>query len=477
MTSFLALAPLLATAAGALVVLLIEAFGRKDNKDALGYISILALLLSGFFSMRAWGRGFSYFGSALVLDRFALILCLVFVAAGAFIILMSLKYIRNQGANFGEFYALILLSVAGMMMMASSGSLLVIFLGLEVLSVSSYALTGLKKKDPKSSEAAVKYFLMGSFASAFLVFGLALLYGASRSLDIEAVRGALLRGTGTAGVPGWAGLALVVAGFGFKVAVAPFHMWAPDVYEGAPTPVSAFLTTGPKIPVFAVLFRVLAPLWSRAGGASVMFWLVSGAAILTMLIGNLTALRQRNLKRLLAYSSIAHSGYILVGLVSGDGPGIIFYLVAYLLMNAGAFGALIAVSRKGTEYVDIEDFAGLGFRYPWIGASLAVFLFSLAGFPPTAGFLAKFYVFSAAVRQGHVALAVIAVLASLISVFYYLRVVVFMYMRDPLASVEIERDDPALYLVLFLCLYGVIQLGLWPGNLMVVIRQAAASLF
>jgi NADH-quinone oxidoreductase subunit N len=208
-----------------------------------------------------------------------------------------------------------------------------------------------------------------------------------------------------------------------------------------------------------------------------MLWLVAGAAVLTMLVGNLTALRQRNIKRLLAYSSIAHSGYILVGLVAGDGPGIVFYLVAYLFMNVGAFSALVAMSRKGTEYLDLEDFAGAGFRYPWIGASFAVFLFSLAGFPPTAGFLAKFYVFSAAVRQGHVALVIVAVLASLVSVFYYLRIVVTMYMRDPVREVEIDRDNPALYLVLFLCLYGVIQLGIWPGNLLVVIRQAASSLF
>jgi NADH-quinone oxidoreductase subunit N len=477
MTSFLALAPLLTVVAGALAVMILEAFLRREDKGVLAVVSILALLLGGFFSVRAWGRGLAYFGTTLVLDRFALLFYLAFAGIGIFIVLMGFKYLRLQEANSGEFYALLLLAISGMMMMVSSASLLVIFLGLEVLSVPSYVLTGLKKKDLKSSEAAVKYFLMGSFAAAFLIFGLALLYGTAGSLDITVIRGTLLGRAAGGNLSAWAGLALVVAGFGFKIAVAPFHMWAPDVYEGAPTPVTAFLATGPKIPVFAVLFRILAPLWKNVDGSTVMLWLIAGTAVLTMIVGNLTALRQRNLKRLLAYSSIAHTGYILVGLVAGDGPAITFYLVVYLFMNAGAFSALIAMSRKGTEYLDLDDFAGAGFRYPWIGAAFAVFLFSLAGFPPTAGFLAKFYVFSAAVRQGHVALVIVAVMASLVSVFYYLRIIVTMYMRDPAKDVEIDRDNPALYLVLFLCFYGVVQLGIWPGNLLVVIRQAAASLF
>jgi NADH-quinone oxidoreductase subunit N len=338
-------------------------------------------------------------------------------------------------------------------------------------------LAGLKKKDPKSSEAAVKYFLIGSFASAFLVFGLALVHGAVGRLDLTGIHAALSGATGGLGTAGWAGLALVVAGFGFKIALVPFHMWAPDVYEGAPTPVTAFLSIGPKLAGLAVLFRLLAPLWDKSGAQPPVRPLLWAVAVLTMVVGNLAALRQRNLKRLLAYSSIAHSGYILVAVLAGDGAGLVFYLVAYLLMNAGAFSALIAMSRRGTEYVNLEDFSGIGFKYPWIGASLALFLFSLAGIPPTAGFLAKFYVFSAAVSRGEVALVFIAVLASLVSVFYYLRVIVFMYMREPLVGVEIETDNPALYLILFLCFYGVLQLGIWPGNLLAIIRQAAAFLF
>jgi NADH-quinone oxidoreductase subunit N len=254
-------------------------------------------------------------------------------------------------------------------------------------------------------------------------------------------------------------------------------MWAPDVYEGSPTPVTAFFAVGPKAAVFAVLVRLLAPLWGRAGVPGAVFSGLWAVAALTMVVANLAALRQRNLKRLLAYSSIAHSGYILLAVLAGDAASLLFYLVACLFMTAGAFAALIAMTRQGEEALDIDDFTGAGFRHPWLGAAFSVFLFSLAGFPPTAGFLAKFYVFSAAVRQGHVGLVVIAVLASLVSVFYYLRIVVVMYMKEGRTGAEADADNPALYLALFLCLYGVIQLGIWPGNLLALVRQAASSLF
>jgi NADH-quinone oxidoreductase subunit N len=477
MMSFLTLAPLLSVVVGALVAMLLEAFLPKKNKDHLGYVALVSLISSGFFCIRSWGRDLSCFGGSLTLDRMAVAFCLAFVAAGFFLVLMSLKYIARQDMNHGEYYTLLLLALSGAMVMVSSPNILVVFLGLEILSVSSYALAGMKKKDPRSSEAAVKYFLIGSFASAFLVFGLALVYGAAASLELNGIRTALMGRPGSLGPGGWAGLALVIAGFGFKIALVPFHMWAPDVYQGAPTPVTAFFSVGPKLAGFAVLFRLLAPLWNKSGAQPAVYWLLWAVAALTMAVGNLAALRQRNLKRLLAYSSIAHSGYILLAVLAGDGAGLLFYLVAYLFMNAGAFSALIAMTRAGNEYLDLDDFAGIGFKYPWIAASFAIFLFSLAGFPPTAGFLAKFYVFSAAVRQGQAALVVIAVLASLVSVFYYLRVIVFMYMKAPLVEVDIETDHPALYLVLFLCLYGVIQLGIWPGNLLVLIRQAATSLF
>jgi NADH-quinone oxidoreductase subunit N len=474
MTTFMALAPLLAVVSGALIVLLAEAFMKRSNREPLGYLAAIALLAAGFFTVRSWNQDLSYFGGRLLLDRFALLLFAVFVVIGIVVVLMSLEYAARQGLSLGELCGLVLLAVAGLMIMVSSTDWLVVFLGLEVLSVASYALTGLKKKDRASSEAAAKYFLMGSFAGAFFVFGLALLFGASGSLDFSTLHAGGAPGAGLAPA-GAVGLGLILAALGFKIAIAPFHMWAPDVYEGAPTPVTVFLTVGPKAAGLAVLFRLLVPLLGNEPFAAVFGPALGLMAVLTMFAGNLAALRQKSVKRMLAYSSIAHSGYLLVAVISGDGPGLVFYLVVYVFMNAGAFSVLAAMSRKGAEYTALDDFAGLGRRYPGLAACLSVFLLSLAGFPPTAGFLAKFYVFSGAVREGHVGLAVAAVMASLISVGYYLKVIVVMYMKDEDGGVVIEAEDPALYLVIFLCLFGTIQLGLWPGNLLTIIRQAFST--
>jgi NADH-quinone oxidoreductase subunit N len=476
MNSFLALAPLLTIVFGALLVLILEAFIQKENKNYLGYISLLFLVVCAVFCVRSWNANYSYFEGVLHLDKLALLLTFLFLIAAAFVMLTGMKYISLQNANFGEFYALLLLALSGMMIMVSSVNFLVIFLGLEVLSVSSYALAGLKRKDEKSSESAIKYFLMGSFASAFLVFGLALLFGASHEIAIPEII-AYFASSSAGQVIALIGLGLVIIGFAFKIALVPFHMWTPDVYEGAPTPVTAFFSVGPKSVGFAVLLRLFASYWNGGFRADLIHWLLWAIAVLTMLLGNLIALRQKNIKRMLAYSSIAHAGYILVAILARDSAGLVFYLAAYLFMNIGAFSALMALSKKDKEYLELDDFSGIGFQYPWIGATFAVFLFSLAGFPPTAGFLAKFYVFSAAVRQGLVPLVIIGVLASLISVFYYLRVIVYIYMKQPEREIDIVMENPALFLVLFLCLYGVLQLGIFPGNVLVVIRQAVSTLF
>lgn len=476
MNSFLALAPLLTIVLAALVVLILEAFIQKENKNYLGYISLMFLIVCAVFCVLSWNANYSYFDGVLHLDQLALLLTFLFLIATAFVMLTGMKYISLQNANFGEFYALLLLALSGMMIMVSTVNFLVIFLGLEVLSVSSYALAGLKRKDEKSSEAAIKYFLMGSFASAFLVFGLALLYGASREIAIPEIV-AYFSSSAEGQVIALVGLGMVIVGFAFKIALVPFHMWTPDVYEGAPTPVTAFFSVGPKSVGFAVLLRLFASYWNGGFRSDIIHGLLWAIAVLTMLLGNLIALRQKNVKRMLAYSSIAHAGYILVALLARDSAGLVFYLASYLFMNIGAFSALMALSKKDREYLELDDFSGIGFQYPWIGATFAVFLFSLAGFPPTAGFLAKFYVFSAAVRQGLVPLVIIGVLASLISVFYYLRIIVYMYMKQPEREIDIVMENPALFLVLFLCLYGVLQLGIFPGNILVVIRQAVSALF
>jgi NADH-quinone oxidoreductase subunit N len=475
MNSFGAVVPLLVVVGAALVVFLLEAFLKKENKNYLAYFSLLALIGCGILGARDWNANLSYFEGMLRLDNAALFLFFLFLIAVAFVILIGMKYISMQDSNHGEFYGLLLLALSGLMIMVSSTHFIVIFLGLEVLSVSSYALAGLKRKDDKSSESAIKYFLMGSFASAFLVFGLAILFGTAQALDTSGLI-AFFK-TGSDGqILGLIGLGFVLIGFAFKIAIVPFHMWAPDVYEGAPTPVTAFFSIGPKAAGFAVLIRLLAPYWNAGFRSGKLFGFLWALAALTLLVGSLMALPQKNIKRMFAYSSIANAGYMLIAVLAGDGAGLLFFLTAYMFMSIGAFGSLIALTGKGREYNDLEDFAGVGFKYPWIGAIFAVFLLALAGFPPTGGFLAKFYVFVAAVNQGLTPLVLIAILASLISVYYYLRIVVYMYMREPEREVSIEMENPALYLVLFLCLYGVLQLGLFPGNVLYLIKQAVAAL-
>lgn len=476
MNSFSALIPLLIIVFASLCIMILEVFLKKENKDYLAYISIIFLVVCGFFLVRAWNKDFSYFNGNLFLDNLSLFFSFIFLITTFLVILISMKYISLQGVNCGEYYSLLLLALSGMLIMVSSGDLLVIFLGLEVLSISSYSLAGLRMKEEKSSEAAIKYFLLGCFASAFLVYGIALLYGATYSTDIASIINHFQSGE-SLGLMALIGLGMVVIGFGFKIAVVPFHMWTPDVYEGAPTPITAFFSVGPKAVGFAVLLRVLYPYLKNVQDSSqAIFLLLCIISVLTMVVGNLIALRQTNLKRILAYSSIAHAGYLLIAILAQDNASLVFYLTVYIFMNIGAFAAVIALGKKDKEYLELEDYAGIGFKYPWIGATFSVFLLSLAGFPPTGGFLAKFYVFSAAVRQDLVPLVIIGVMASLISVFYYLRIIVYMYMKEPSYEVDINIDNPGLFLVLFLCLYGVLQLGIFPGNVLILIKQAVTAL-
>lgn len=482
MNSFTALLPLLTIVFASLLVLILEAFLKKENKNYLAYISIFFLIICGIIYAKFWNKGYFYFNKTLFLDNFSIFLSFILLTATFFVILLSMKYIFLQDANYGEFYSLLLFALSGMMIMVSSLDFIVIFLGLEVLSISSYALAGLRRSDEKSSEAAIKYFLLGSFASAFLIYGLALLYGTTHSTGILTII-EYFKSQTNLGPMALIGLGLVIIGFGFKIAVVPFHMWTPDVYEGAPTPVTAFFSVGPKAVGFAVLLRIFYPYWKVALNSQAIFWLLWIISALTMIVGNFVALRQTNVKRILAYSSIAHAGYLLIAILSQDNASLVFYLTVYLFMNIGAFAAVIALGKKQKEYLQLEDYAGVGFKYPWIGATFSVFLFSLAGFPPTGGFMAKFYVFMGAVKQnigtathGLIALVIIGVLASLVSVFYYLRIIVYMYMKEPSKEIEIYAENPALFLVLFLCLYGVLQLGLFPGNILILVRQAVSSL-
>jgi NADH-quinone oxidoreductase subunit N len=451
MNTIYALFPVLIIVAASLLVMLLEAFFKRENRSHLAYLSLLFLAAAAAGCVKFWNKGYSYFNGNLALSNLSLFFSIILIVATFLVVLISMKYLSLQRANYGEYYALLLFALSGMIIMVSTSDLIVIFLGLEVLSISSYSLAGLRREDEKSNEAAVKYFLLGSFASAFLVFGIAFLYGATQTTAIPAVVGSLLSGS-SIGTLGLVGLGFIIIGFGFKIAVVPFHMWTPDVYQGAPTPITAFFSVGPKVVGFAVLLRIFVPYLQDALDSQLVFSLLWIVAAITMIAGNLIALRQTNVKRILAYSSIAHAGYLMVGILARDIPSLVFYLTAYLFMNIGAFAAIIAVGKKDHEYLELEDYRGIGFKYPWIGATFAVFLISLAGFPPTGGFLAKFYVFSAAVREGLVSLVIIGVLASLVSVFYYLRIIIYMYMREPSYEVDINIDNPSLFLALFLCL-------------------------
>jgi NADH-quinone oxidoreductase subunit N len=459
MNTIFTLLPLLIIVAASLLVMILEVFFKREDRSYLAYVSLLFLIASAAVCVKFWNKGYSYFDGSLSLNNLSLFFIILLIVATFLVILISMKYLTLQNANYGEYYALLLFALSGMIIMVSSSDLIVIFLGLEVLSLSSYALAGLRRQDEKSNEAAVKYFLLGSFASAFLVLGIAFLYGATQTTEIPSIIQGLQSGA-SSGTLGLVGLGLIVVGFGFKVAVVPFHMWTPDVYQGAPTPITAFFSVGPKAVGFAVLLRIFTPYFQDALESELMFGLLWIIAAVTMIAGNLIALRQTNVKRILAYSSIAHAGYLMVALLAQDTQSLVFYLTAYLFMNIGAFAAVISLGKKDHEYLELEDYKGIGFRYPWIGATFAVFLI----------------VFSAAVKQGLVSLVIIGVLASLVSVFYYLRIIIYMYMKDPSYEVDINIDNPALFLALFLCLYGVLQLGIFPGNIVVLIRQAVASL-
>ncbi|MFO7867161.1 MAG: NADH-quinone oxidoreductase subunit N [Candidatus Aminicenantes bacterium] len=473
MNNILATAPTVSLMAGSLIILLLEVFFPRKNKNHLAFTGVVFLIISAAFCILSWGKNYSFFSGYLILDQVSLFFLLILVITTFLVMLISMKYIDHQEMNFGEYYALLLLALTGGVIMVTSKDLVIIFLGLEVLSMSSYALAGLQRNNLKSGEAAVKYFLLGSFASAFLIYGIALLFGASKTTSIPSIMDAVQTGREITAI---IGLGLVLVGFGFKIALVPFHMWTPDVYQGSPTPVTAFFSVIPKTAGFAVFVTLFTPYWESALYSEAFRNALWVLAVLTMMIGNILAIKQKNIKRMLAYSSIAHAGYILIAVLAKDNFSLLFYLTVYLFMNIGAFTAVTGLSRKGEEYLEIDQYAGIGFKYPWIGATLSVFLFSLAGFPPTGGFLAKFYVFSAAVRQDMIPLVIIGVIASLISVYYYLRIIVIMYMREPVHKIEIFVENPALFLVLFVCLYGVLQLGLFPGNVIIFIKQAVMSL-
>jgi len=472
-----AMLPMLVVTGTALLVLILDPLLKPEQHDRLAHLSLLGIVAAGLAQLSRWGQPEVVFGGMLAADTFGQFFTLLFLLVGGLTILISLPYVHQAGMDHGEYYALLLFSVLGMMIMAASLDLVTIFLGLETLSIALYILAGFLRGQLKSNESALKYLLLGAFASGFLLYGIALVYGATGSTNLRQI--AAVVATGTLTSPLWLtiGAGLLIVGFAFKVASVPFHMWTPDVYEGAPTSVTAFMIAGTKAAAFAAFVRVLmtalpalAPDWSR------VLWLL---AALTMTVGNVVAIAQSNIKRMLAYSSIAHAGYLLVALVAASALGsgsILFYLVAYTFMNLGAFAVVIALARQDGERTSLEEYAGLGWKYPFLGAAMALFMFSLAGIPPTAGFMGKFYIFSAAIQANYVVLAVIGVLNSVISVYYYLRVTVIMYMGQGEGAPAAGRLTSALGLAVLIAILGTLELGLFPARILEMALRSVGAL-
>jgi NADH-quinone oxidoreductase subunit N len=463
--SLCSIGPALTLTITAILILLVDALSPAGRKKAyFPQLSLLGLAVAAFQTYSLWGKSGADFARMIYLDNFAFFFYLIFILGSALTVLLSRQYLEDYDKNLGEYYALVLFATVGMMLMAASAHLIMIFLGLEIMSIAVYVLAGLLRDDPRSNEAAMKYLVLGAFSSAFLLFGMAFLYGAAGGTLYLDDLAKFLAVPQHATTMVMLAVALFIVGFGFKVASVPFHMWTPDVYEGAPTTVTAFMAVGVKAAAFAAFARV----FFYCFPAIKVDWhmLLWGLAVATMTIGNFAAIAQTNIKRMLAYSSIAHAGYLMVALVAANQLGavsLLYYLLAYTLMNLGAFGVVILVSRKKDKYLNIYDYSGLGFQHPVLAACMALFMFALAGMPPTAGFLGKFYVFSAAVQAGYIWLVIIGVMNSLVSVYYYLRITVLMYMKPAEADLGKVHFNPAQDLVLAATAAGVLLIGVFPG--------------
>lgn len=494
-----AVGPLVAVSVGAMVVLLGEVFlsragtflGRKVTAAYIG--SVLAAVSMLFLGIAAYmaiahaaggeTRVFNPGHPMFRLDPFSSLMTALIVIAALLSCALSIAFLSELRINHGEYYALVLFSTAGMLLMVCAVDLLTVFVGLELMSIPLYVLAGFDRGKLRSNESALKYFLMGSFASAILLYGMALLYGASGGTSLATIRA----GFDPASPLALVGLGLVIVGFAFKISSVPFHQWTPDVYEGAPAAVTAFMSVTVKLAAFATLLRVLAlgfdPLGDVLGN---LLWVL---AALTMIVGNVMALIQDNIKRLLAYSSIAHAGYLLIGFVPGNEAGysaVVFYLICYLFMNLGAFAVVVALAHRGQECERMESLAGLSRSRPALAAVMALFMISLAGIPGTAGFMGKLMIFSAAVGAGEIGLAILGVLMSVVSVYYYLRIPVLMYMREPGDEAPRQELASGEALVLGVCALGVLYLGLSPNGSLPILgdlhvldwaRESVALLF
>ncbi|MEC4685325.1 MAG: NADH-quinone oxidoreductase subunit N [Nitrospirota bacterium] len=461
------LLPEIIIAASALLVLLVELVIRK--KETVGLLSIISVAVAAYYIPQSFGKAF---GGMFISDGYSAFFKFIFFINLILTVLLSTRYLVIEKANHGEYYALIMFSTLGMMIMASAGDLIVLYLGLELMALSTYVLAGFIRHDIRSNEAALKYFLLGAFSSALLLYGITMIYGLTGTTDISLI-GAAVAESGL-NTPLLLSIIFLMVAFGFKVALAPFHMWAPDVYEGAPTSITAFMSVGPKAAGFAAFGRVFltgfGPLSADWTGILIVL------SILTMAVGNIIAIQQSNIKRMLAYSSVAHAGYAVLGIIVGGTEGIaamMNYLFIYAFMNIGAFAVIIMLRSEGFQGEALEDFKGLARTHPLAAAMMLVFMFSLTGIPPTAGFIGKFYLFKAVIGAGYIWLAVVAVIFSAISAYFYLRVVMYMYMLEPEGEAVTLSLSPSLGLALLITTLVVIFIGIYPSPLLSFARLAA----
>ena len=478
----IALLPELVLCTFAMLVLVAGVADRTRNSPDrvadLGWLALLGILVAALAN--GWLYGVTEVGasSMVAVDLFRLFANWIFLAAAAMSVLISIAYVERQRLQAGEFYGLLLLSTVGMMFMASARDLIVIFLGLEVMSIAVYAMTAMNRRDRKSAEAGLKYFVLGAFSTGFFLYGIALTYGATGSTNISAIAAAVGGGSAHGGLLAF-GVALLAIGFAFKVSAVPFHMWTPDVYEGAPTPVTAFMSAAVKTAAFVAFLRVFSIAFDGvyAQWWAIIWWL----AVLSMVVANLIALVQVNVKRMLAYSSIAHAGYLLVAIVANNETataGLLFYLLVYTLMNIGAFAIVLTVGDQSERNQHVDDYAGFGWRQPVLGVFLTIFLLSLAGFPGTGGFMGKIFLLQGAIGANLVYLSAILVLSTVVSYWYYLRVAWFMWMREPPdGKAHLGLSAPiALRLALIVAVVGVLYTGIFPAAALDLARAGAESL-
>jgi NADH-quinone oxidoreductase subunit N len=460
--------PELVMASLALVVLMMDLAIRR--KGITAFFSIATAVVVGTTLTGSSGTALGMY----IADGYSNFFKVIFLISLVLSVLISVKYIKIEKVNFGEYYSLMLFATLGMMIMASASDIVVLYLGLELMALSVYVLAGFFRHDTKSNEASLKYFLLGAFASAFLLYGTAMIYGLTGTTSIKGI--ALYLGKQGTGSPAlMLSVILFVVAFGFKIAAAPFHMWAPDVYEGAPTSITAFMSVGPKAAGFAVFGRVFLTAFAHLQ----MDWaaIVVPVAILTMAVGNILAIAQTNIKRMLAYSSIAHAGYALIGLIVGGETGIasmMSYLFIYTFMNIGAFAVVIMLRTEGFKGETITDYEGLGKSHPLAAMLMLIFMFSLTGIPPTAGFIGKFYLFMAAVNAGYTWLAIVAVIFSSISAYFYLRIVMYMWMKEPKTEVVLSTSASTA-IALTVTAAAVLLIGVLPSGVIEMARAAVMS--